>query len=135
MTAKKVRYRFSATLSLISALDEGGWLKPHPGLFIPRNDTLPIVWEVELAPRPVWTGAQNLAPTAFDPRTVQPVARRYTDHAIPAHDPTNYVTDIQWAWISVFKVTLTIIPFLDCLINWYSIHIPLGIECSVSCSS
>ena len=35
---------------------------------------------------PVWTGAENLAtpPPGFDPRTVQPVASRYTDWAIPA---------------------------------------------------
>jgi len=31
------------------------------------------------APEQVWTGAENLAPPAFDPRTVQPVASRYTD--------------------------------------------------------
>jgi hypothetical protein len=30
------------------------------------------------APGPVWTGAENLAPPGFDPRTVQPVASRYT---------------------------------------------------------
>jgi hypothetical protein len=30
-------------------------------------------------------GAENLAPPGFDPRTVQPVAIRYTDSAIPAH--------------------------------------------------
>jgi len=31
--------------------------------------------------RPVWTGAENLAPPGFDPRTVQPVGIRYTDYA------------------------------------------------------
>jgi len=34
---------------------------------------------------PVWTGAENLAPPGFNSRTVQPVASRYTDWAIPAH--------------------------------------------------
>ena len=29
----------SATLSLTSALDEGGWLTPRPGQFIPRKET------------------------------------------------------------------------------------------------
>ena len=30
--------------------------------------------------------ARKISPTlGFDPRTVQPVARRYTDYAIPAH--------------------------------------------------
>jgi len=27
----------------------------------------------------VWTGAENLAPPGFVPRTVQPVGGRYTD--------------------------------------------------------
>jgi len=30
---------------------------------------------------PVWTGAENLAPPGFDPRTVQPVGSRYTNYA------------------------------------------------------
>jgi hypothetical protein len=30
--------------------------------------------------------AKSRPQTGFDPRTVQPVARRYTDWAIPAHD-------------------------------------------------
>ena len=37
------------------------------------------------APGPVWTGEENLdPPPGFDPRTVQPVASRNTDWAIPA---------------------------------------------------
>jgi hypothetical protein len=35
--------------------------------------------------RPGWTAAENLAPSGFDPRTVQPVASRYTDRAILAY--------------------------------------------------
>ena len=36
--------------------------------------------------RPVWTGAENLAPPGFDPRTVQPVGSRYTDYVTrPTH--------------------------------------------------
>jgi hypothetical protein len=38
------------------------------------------VQEAGWAPGPVWTCAKNLAP-GFDPRTVQPVASRYTDWA------------------------------------------------------
>jgi len=38
-----------------------------------------------VVPGPVWTGAENLTPSGFDPRTDQPVASRYTDWAIPAH--------------------------------------------------
>ena len=38
---------------------------------------------------PLWSGAANLAPTGFDPRTVQPVASRYTDWAIRTHNLGN----------------------------------------------
>ena len=66
----------------------GGWVvnaKPRPH-FIPRKDPVRIVQEAGWAPGPVWTGAEYLTPPpGFDPRTVQPVARRYTDWAIPAH--------------------------------------------------
>ena len=45
---------------------------------------VPILQEAAWVPEPDWTGAENLAtPTGFDPRTVQPVASRYTDRAIP----------------------------------------------------
>jgi len=46
---------------------------------------LPIVQEAGWASGPVWTGAKNLAPPGFDPRTVQPVGSRYTDWAIAAY--------------------------------------------------
>ena len=38
------------------------------------------------SPGPVWTGAENLALTGFDPRTVQPVASRYTNYAVAAQN-------------------------------------------------
>jgi len=47
----------------------------------PGKDPVPIVQEAGWAPGPVWTGAENLTPPGFDPRTVQPVARHYTDWA------------------------------------------------------
>jgi len=37
---------------------------PRP-LFIPGKDTVPIVQEAGWAPGPVWTGAENLAPTGI----------------------------------------------------------------------
>ena len=36
------------------------------------------------------TGAENFAPPGFDPRTLQPVASRYTDCAVPALMLTYY---------------------------------------------
>jgi hypothetical protein len=54
---------------------------PRP-LFTPGKDPVPIVQEAGWAPESVWTGAENFAPQPeFDPRTVQPVASRYTDYA------------------------------------------------------
>ena len=53
---------------------------PRP-LFTPEKDTVPIVQEAGWTPGPVWTGAENLAPTGIRSRTVQPVGSRYTDYA------------------------------------------------------
>jgi hypothetical protein len=42
--------------------------------------------EAKWTPGPVWTGAKNLVLSpGFDPRTVQPVASRCTDFAIPVN--------------------------------------------------
>jgi hypothetical protein len=70
---------YSTTLSLTSALDGSGWSTPRLGRFAPGEDPLPVVQEAGQDPRPLWTGAENLAPPVFDPRTVQPVAICYTD--------------------------------------------------------
>jgi hypothetical protein len=64
---------------------------PRP-LSTPGKDPVPIVQEVGWAPGPVWTGAENLAPPGFDPRTVQPVASSYTDCATrPGYE--KYITE------------------------------------------
>ena len=57
----EVEQSCSYTLSLISALDEGGWSTPRPGCFNLRKDPVPFVWEAEWATVPVWKCAQNLA--------------------------------------------------------------------------
>jgi len=58
-----------------------GWgCQPHaPAASTPGKDLVPIVQEAGWAPGPVWTDEENVAPPKFDPRTVQPVASRYTD--------------------------------------------------------
>jgi hypothetical protein len=72
---------------------EGGWSTPRPGRLTPRKDPVPINrrlggpqgrsgWVRKISP-----------PPGFDPRTVQPVASRYTDCAIPT--PTKYYDDDQ----------------------------------------
>jgi hypothetical protein len=62
-----------------SVLEECDRSASRPGRFIPGKDPVPILQEAGLAPGPVWTGADNLPPPGFDPRTVQPLASRYTD--------------------------------------------------------
>jgi len=57
-----------------------------PGRFTPRNDLVPIEQEAGRATGSVWMGAENFAPTGINPRTVQLVARRYTDYAILIED-------------------------------------------------
>ena len=65
---------FISTLSLTSAGQR------HARAALPSGrDLVPIVQEAGWAPGRVWTGAENLAPLGFDPRTVQPVVNRYTD--------------------------------------------------------
>jgi hypothetical protein len=76
-------HMYSSTLPSISALDGSVWSTPRPGRFTPGNYPVPIVQDAGWAPGWVWTGTENLAPPLFppefDPRTVQPVASRYTD--------------------------------------------------------
>ena len=56
---------YSSTLSLTSALDVGGCSTPHSGRFTPGIDAAFIVQEAGWAPGPVWTGAENLAPSGI----------------------------------------------------------------------
>ena len=66
---------------MTSALEGGEGSASRPGRFTPGEDAVPTVQETGWTPGPVWTGAENLALPGFDPRTVQPVASRYTDYA------------------------------------------------------
>ena len=49
-----------------------------------ETDPVHIIQEDEWASGLVWTGAEELAPPGFDPRTIHPAAGRYSDYAIPA---------------------------------------------------
>jgi len=65
----RTAYRGSRGIALLF-LDHGtrrGWgvsVTPRP-LFTPGKDLIPIVQEAGWAPGPVWTGAENLAPTGI----------------------------------------------------------------------
>ena len=56
---------YSSTLSLISALDGGGWPTKRPGRFTPRKDSVTVVQEAGWAPGPVSTGVKNVATTGI----------------------------------------------------------------------
>ena len=43
----------------------GRWSAPRPGRFTPGKDPAPIVQQAGWTPRPVWTGAENLATTGI----------------------------------------------------------------------
>jgi hypothetical protein len=77
--------KYSSTLSLTSALHGFGWLRPRPGRITPGNDAYPLYRK--LGGRQGLSGRVQKISTSpgFDPRTVQPVASRYIDWAIPAH--------------------------------------------------
>ena len=64
---------YSSTLPSTSALDGGERSTPRPDRITPGKDPVPIVQEAGWAPGPVWTGAENLAPTGI--RTLARPAR------------------------------------------------------------
>ena len=54
-----------ALLFLILSGRWNGWSTSRPGRFTTGKDPVPIVQEAGWAPGPVWTGAENLAPTGI----------------------------------------------------------------------
>ena len=71
---------YSSTLPSTSALDGGEWSTPRLGRFTPGKDPVPIVQDVGWAPRPVWTGTENLAPTGI--RSADRPARSDRDRSL-----------------------------------------------------
>ena len=77
--------RYSSTISLNSALDGAGGQRHTPASLPPEQTRYPLYRKLgrpEVRSRRV----RNISPPqGFDPRTVQPVASRYTVCAIPTH--------------------------------------------------
>ena len=73
--------RYSSTLSLTSALDVGGWSTPRPGRFTTAKETRYPLYRRLGGPQERSGEVRKISPPppGFDPRTVQPVASRYTD--------------------------------------------------------
>ena len=75
---------YSSTLSLTSGLDGGALL--HVSAASPTGKTrYPLCRRLSGTQGLLWTRASISTPPGFDPRTVQPVASRCTDWAIPAN--------------------------------------------------
>ena len=82
---------YSATLSLTSALRLVVGGQRHALAALPTGkDPVPIVWEAGWIPEPVWTSAENLAPTGI--RSPDPPARNQSLYRLryPAHSNTDY---------------------------------------------
>jgi hypothetical protein len=62
----------------LGSLEGGGWSAPRPGRFNPGTDPISIVQEAG-GGAGLDVCEKSRPPPGFDPRTVQPVASRYTD--------------------------------------------------------
>ena len=63
----------------------GGCSAPRPSRFIPKKNPVPTVHEAGWVPRPVWTGAENLAPTGI--RSPDCPARSESLYGLSCPDP------------------------------------------------
>ena len=98
--------RYSITLSLTSALDGGGWSTPRHGHFTPEKYPLYRGLGGPLSRSQL---VRNISPPPrFDPRTVQPIASRYTDWAITTH-PQSCCSD------KICGVRITLKMYINCL--------------------
>jgi hypothetical protein len=73
---KKVKRQFTLEQAT-KALYGSKWSTPCPGHFTLAKIWYPLYRRLGGLPGLVWTGAENLTPSGFDPRTVQPVASCY----------------------------------------------------------
>ena len=77
------REKYCSTLSLTSAARWGTWLTLRPGRFAIGKETRYPSYRSRGGPQGRSGRMQEISPEqAFDSRTVQPVASRYTDYAI-----------------------------------------------------
>jgi len=85
------------TLSLTSELDGGGWSRSRPSR-IPRGRTRYPLHGRLCGPQSRSGRARKISPLpSFDPRTVQPLASRYTDWVIAAtEDACTHMAISRW---------------------------------------
>ena len=82
-------------------------------LYLQERDPVPILQEAGWTPELVETGAQNLAlPLGFNPCTIRPAARRYTDYVVLAHHQTLstiiiIIIYLSWSWATCWPVPVS----------------------------
>jgi hypothetical protein len=97
--------RNSSTVSLNSALDEGGLSTPRPGPLYPRECPGTRCIGGWVGARAGLNGCGKISqPPGFDPRTVQPVVRRYTDCRDQARHKHTYLLT-PWSTVLLKKLT------------------------------
>jgi hypothetical protein len=74
---------------MTTALEGGEWSAARPGRFTPGKDPVPIVQEAGWAPGPVWTGAENLAPTGIRSPNRPLLSQSLYRLSYPAHNVTS----------------------------------------------
>ena len=83
---------------------EGVSFTPRP-LFTPGKDPVPIVQEAGWVPRPVWTGAENLAPSGIRSPDRPPRSQSLYRLSYPAHIKIiysgGYINGNYWAVIGL----------------------------------
>ena len=95
-------------------LDHGTWrgwgVSVTPRLlFTPRKDTVTNVQEAGWAPGPVWTGAENLAPTGIRPPDHPAHGQSLYRLCYPAH---GVKWDLTVLWLRTAADNLTFIPIM-----------------------
>jgi hypothetical protein len=88
-----------------------------PAALYSGKETVSIVQEAGWVPGPVWTGAENSPPPGFDPRTVHPVASRYTDYATRPTDEED--SPLVWVYVNHKKMAVVWVSALNIsLLTW-----------------
>ena len=69
-----------------------GGQRHDPAAFTPGKDPVPIVQEAGWAPRPVWTGAENLPPTGIrsQDRPARSESLYRLSYAAPLYNSDNF---------------------------------------------
>ena len=77
---------------MTTALEGGEGSASRPGRFTPWKEPVPIVQEAGWAPGPVWTGAENLAPTGI----LSPDRQARSSVAISTELPGPQILNVQY---------------------------------------